>query len=271
MAITRGQLRRRIAGRLGDVQDLIATEDGSNTTLIDAIRLSGAIEQPKNRDIVFTSGPNQGVTRRVTGWDLVAGFVDFADVPDVTTTGDKAELYNFRGRGWRVEEYNDAINQALVDASDLARVRMGYAPDPYDAHTGLIPITNPDMTHLVTLSYEGYGGIYETVPHALNFRGEGWSYDPTIQSIDVRGGVIPGGAILRVQGFKRPDPLITDSDVTSINAEWLTVKACHVLCMAAISRDPSNYNEGMVYGQEAEQTRSCLRTRIPRGTVAVYP
>ena len=269
MAITRGQLRRRIAGRLGDVTDLIATENSTTQKFIDTIRLSGAIEVPKNRDIVFTGGHNTNTVRRVTTSDMTAGFVEFAAVGVNTEIGDTAEMYNFRGRGWRVEEYNDAISQAISDSWPLYREVFGYAPADFDISTGLIDINNASLTHITTLSYIDTDGFAQTVPNGLLFRGQGWSYDSTLQAIDVRGCVIPNGADLRIYGYTRPDTLSEDTDVTRINAEWLTMRACQILCMAAIDRDQANYNLGMVYGQQADALKTSIRTRIPRGTVAV--
>ena len=270
MAITRGQLRRRIAGRLGDVTDLIATENSTTQKFIDTIRLSGAIEVPKNRDIVFTGGHNTNTVRRVTTSDMTAGFVEFAAVGVNTEIGDTAEMYNFRGRGWRVEEYNDAINQAISDSWPLYREVYGLSGGNFDASTGLISITDPLLTHITTVSYIDSAGYAQTVSNALLFRGQGWSYDPMLQRIDVRGcGEIPNGSAVRIYGFSRPDTLAADEDVTRINPEWLTMRACQILCMAAIDRDQANYNLGMVYGQQADALKTSIRTRIPRGTVLV--
>ena len=270
MAITRGQLRRRIAGRLGDVTDLIATDNGTTTRLIDTIRLSGSIEAPKNREIVFTSGLNAGTVRRVTTYDMTAGHVDFAAVGVNTEIDDTAEMYNFRGRGWRVPEYNDAINQAISDSWPLFRQRYVYTPLlDFDSATGLVDLSGSDLTHVSNLLWQDQDGHFQIVPFALSPYGQGWSYDAGILRVVVRGDYVPNGSTMRVDGFKQPSPLDDDEDSTRINPEWLTMRACQILCMAGIDRDQANYNLGMVYGQQADALKTSIRTRIPRGTVAV--
>jgi hypothetical protein len=123
MALTsRAQLRTRIASMLGDLTTLTATVAGSTTQFIDTRTLTSNMENPRNREFIFIrhGNPavftNDGLIRRITNSDLNAGWISFDALTAATAVGDVGEMYNFRGKGWLYDQYNNAINQAIAEA-----------------------------------------------------------------------------------------------------------------------------------------------------------
>lgn len=269
--ISRGVLRRMIGNSLGDVTELSATANGSTTTFIDTVHLSQAVENPLNRGIVFTSGGvNVGAERRVTAYDFSTGTITFAALSSGTSQGDICEMYNFRGRGWTIPELHRAIAQAIEYSWPL--YREPYSANVaavFDSTTGLMTIP-ATFTHVYAIQYQDTDDTWRQVPSAVTHYGQGWTVNISSGVIDVRGmNIIPNGATVRLEGFKKPTAPATETATTTINAQWLVNKACAILCMGGTDRDPANYNLGQIFDQKAERTKSSIRTRLPSGTVAV--
>jgi hypothetical protein len=269
VSTTRGALRRMIGNTLGDVTVLTATADGTTTRLNDTVRLSGSIEIPLNRGLIFTSGANIGIERRVTTSDMSVGYVDFAAVTAATATGDTAEMYNFRGRGWRIPELHDALNDAMLYASPPYWEPYSVAVAAvFNSTTGLLTI--PATIQLVyAIQYQDADTFWHPVPSASSRYGQGWTVNLQSGVIDVRGTSIPNGAAVRLEGFKKPTALTIETSTTNINPQWLVNKACAILCMGGVERDSANYNLGQIFDQKAERGKSALHTRLPSGTVRV--
>jgi hypothetical protein len=270
MATTRGELRRMIGNTLGDVTELTATALGTTTKLIDAVTFSGAVESPLNRDIIFTSGTNANLIRRVLTYDASGTFITFAAVTAAVAAADTAEMYNFRGRGWRIPEVHRALNQAVEYSWPLYREPYSVSVAAvFDSSTGLLTIP-ATLTHVYGLQYQDTDLTWRPVPSAVTRYGQGWTVNLQSGVIDVRGvSTIPNGATVRLEGFKKPTALTTDASTTAINPEWLVSKTCAILCMGGVERDPANYNLGQIHDQKAERIKSAIRTRLPSGTVAV--
>ena len=274
MSITRRALRTKVATRLGDITQLEATADGTTTSFIDTIRLSGQIEGPGNRDIIFTTAPNVGVSRRITSYNLSSGTLNFAAITGPPIAESTAEIYNFRGRGWRLEEYNNAIMQAQQGAFPLFKLKVWTTmADTFDAMSGTIDFSGElppfgVFNYISGVLWVDQAGIWQPIPNAMTSRGQGWSYDGSTGLIDIRGGTVPNGSTMQIVGYGQEYPLDGDSVETAINEEWIINRTCQILCMGATDRDAANYNLGMVYGQNADRLKASIRTRLPSGTVS---
>ena len=264
MSITRQLLRQYMGRQVGDLTSLTATANGSTTTFVDTTSLVSAVETAKGRDIIFTSTPNLGIIRRITAADMTTGTLTFAAVTS-TVAGNTAELYNFRGKGWRVEEYHDAINRAIASA-----FRPYYQPfnaviaAVFDDATGDLTVP-AGITHVEDLEFEDPNGIWQTVPQAGGRGQSGWwadQYANTINVRDWRFTSLMDGQNLRLIGWTRPTLMTAETSVTYIDQEWLISKASSLLCLSALDRDRENYNRGMVFQQEADRNEGALRTRM---------
>jgi hypothetical protein len=290
MALTsRAQLRTRIASMLGDLTTLTATVAGSTTQFIDTRTLTSNMENPRNREFIFIrhGNPavftNDGLIRRITNSDLNAGWISFDALTAATAVGDVGEMYNFRGKGWLYDQYNNAINQAIAEAYPL--FKQEYAE----------PVIGWSTTGHTLVVPEGYEYVYAVeyteddfvswtpVPPATNPWTSGWGL-----SANSQGGSDPKITIndpiyytplfatdlindtVRMRGYGPPQPLDADGDETSINPEWLCNKAASILCFSALDRDQGNAYRAQRFDQMAERHLSSIRTRMPGSTKRVY-
>jgi hypothetical protein len=268
MSTTLLELTKRVGGMLGDMTALTADVVGNTTVFNDTQALTINMEAPRNRDILFSyqvSGTgNLGVVRRVTNFDMNAGWVSFDAIPEATAVGDKAELYNFRGKGWRVTEYWSAINQAIQEAFPLYKQPYNAAvASTFDITTGNITIPTT-ITHVAEIEYENTAGTWYRVPRSRRRGQSGWWVDDYAGTINVRDNnytALMNGRSVRLIGATKPTPLTLGTDITYIDPEWLCARAASILCMSALDRDQGNYARGNYFQGQANANLSAIRTR----------
>jgi len=260
---------------LGDVTPLTATVSGTTTTFIDTITLSSGVEHPKNRDIVITNGhlSNEGLVRRITGADLNSGSLTFDALPQATAADDTAELYNFRGKGFRVSEYNSAINQAIAESFPLYKSSNSdlLSPDPYDTSDAPHILTGIGLTHMYSVGYTNSLGTFVTIPKAQGFGRSGWWVDHSRLYInDTRYTSIIQGESVVVQGYSRAQQVDDDTtDLILVPNEWLVFRTASILCMSAVDRDQGNFARAQTFQRQADMCQTSIRTRMPSTTVLI--
>ena len=274
LTTTRAELRRRIGRRLSDVTALTATANGNTTTFVDTIKLATSIENAKGREIVFTSGTNAGLVRRITDANMTTGTLTFAAVTASTAAGDTAEIYNFRLKGWPVDEYNDAINDAIDTAWPLFGTRVSVnASATFDSDSATIDVP-AGIDQLESLTYSDSDGILHEITQAPTRFDAGWSVAADGTTIHVRGRrwlCNLDGMSVQLHGYARSARLDADTDDTDIPPEWLVYSACEILCMSAVERDSNNYNRGLLFREKADKARESIRTRRKGRPVMVTP
>ena len=264
LATTRAEIRRRIGYMLNDVVELTATATGTASTFIDAIRVGTNIERPTGRDIVFTSGTNIGLVRRVTISDTSTGTLTFSPVTAATAVADTAEMYNFRLKGWRVDEYNKFINMAIDEAWPLHATKATVsAAATFSGTTTLIDVPS-GIDQLESVEYSDSDSLWQEIPQAPNRYGVGWSVEADGSDVAVRGWNwrnVADGQSVRLVGYTRATVLSADTTETSIPPEWLCYRAASMMCIAAAERSPNNYNLGLLFREEADKLKNTIRTR----------
>ena len=271
---TRAQIRRTVGTMLGDVTALSANANGTTTTFIDTVNLSGNIENPYNRDIIFrnsTAVDNDARIRRITHSDLLAGWVAFEALSYATYVDDQAEMYNFRGKGWRVVEYNEAINQAIREANVL-----GPAPDTAtllasDIDGNVATISTTGLTSVYSVQYL-QGESWIEVSSANRQTGYEWWTDGGVRLVlngytNVLNGLDDNE--LKIYGHAPRSEFDDDADSISINMEWMTNKVAEILCASALDRDQGNFARAQMFGRKASMTESAIRTRKPGSSRSV--
>ena len=275
----RSEIRRMVGNLLGDVTWLQATATGTTTTFVDTIRLSSNIESPFNRDLVYTAQNAAliGTVRRVTGADLLAGWISFDAMSAASTLGDTVELYNFRGKGWRIDEYNSAINQAIREAANnLYREPVTYPVEVDDIESDNIHLSAnySELTHIVSIEAFNSGTLWNTIKPASKQNGYGWWADGG-QNISIEGysSTLSGAGAgdLYIKGFKAPTELGVDTAETYIPVEWLSLKTAEILCASALDRDQGNFARAQMFARKADMALPSIRTRIPGSTRRVTP
>ena len=127
---TRVQLRQHIGRSLGAMYSSTATGSGSTTTLVDNSLVLGGADNQNGKWIVFTSGNNNGLIRRVTDSSISSNITTLTFMPAATASTASADTYELWSWSYDPASINDFINQSVMSAT-------GWVYDP---------ITNPDIT-----------------------------------------------------------------------------------------------------------------------------
>lgn len=227
--LTRGELRQMIARQLGDYLRGEATHDGEPNAMRADRDFQREVNFFKGMQIVCVSGPdlNVGKTATVQGSDPVSKTITFApSFPVATQVGDIVELFNMRGMGWTLEQYNAAINGAIAQAGeDHATVPYQTAAEErFNRRDPVIEIPAP-LIYFEGLDLLDRQGVWRSVqPRYL------W-VDRFAHTVEIKGRQrdISEGQAIRIRGHARPQPLEHDEDRTSIQSEWLVIEASAIL------------------------------------------
>jgi hypothetical protein len=147
---TREQIRRSIAANLDQPPSSSATGTGSSTTIVDASTLGGDDEY-NGGWIVFTSGANDGVIRRVTDYTSSTGTFTFNPAANSTSSDDTYEYWRSEFPPDRIHEFiNQAITQrtsrGLVIDEDISN--HGHIRDSrHDIPSAMVAVSQVDYRH----------------------------------------------------------------------------------------------------------------------------
>src|SRR5690606_6049314 len=117
MSITRKDLRRMALAAAGNTHALTATANGTTPASVDATNRVGDSGRYAGRYALFTSGPNAGQVRYVSGYNGSTHTLTFQSaLPNSTATGNELELTNAYGIGVTFEMVHNAINWTIRSA-----------------------------------------------------------------------------------------------------------------------------------------------------------
>ena len=222
---TRQAIRRQIARDLGDFYLITATEFGTESSIISEQDLAREYGHFVAMQVVpvFGTEANLYQTGTVTVSSQQNRSVSFVPpLPAATAPGDVFEMYNLHGTGWTYEQYNAAINAAIVRAGE-EHGTIDYAadiPGYFDQSNPYIAIPD-EFTHVYGLQYiDQYGRRTRIQPTGLTIDKYGremvlndkWAYKAH-------------GRALRMLGMRMPGTLETDDARTDMGTEWIVVEA----------------------------------------------
>ena len=147
---TREQIRRSIAANLDQPPASSATGTGSSTTIVDA-STTGGDDEYNGGWIVFTSGANDGVIRRVTDYTSSTGTFTFKPAANSTSSDDTYEYWRSEFPPDRIHEFiNQAITQrtsrGLVIDEDISN--HGHIRDSrHDIPSAMVAVSQVDYRH----------------------------------------------------------------------------------------------------------------------------
>jgi hypothetical protein len=209
--------------------------------------------------------------RVVQGSSLAArSLTFFEDLPAITAAGDDVELYNERGTGWSVSEYNDVINQVVIDAPNTyAHATLDIVGD-FDRDSPEVAIP-ASLVYVTGLLYEDSEERWNTVERANRSNGEGWVVDHGNLLLRVGGRVRSSldGRSLRVTGLTRPSAMTTDASTTTADPAWVVAQCCFELMLSAIERNPDFERRSLLFAQEAERRRPLVGINLPINAIRV--
>lgn len=217
-------------------RDYIAGEvtaaTGNLNTVVDSMRLIYDSEYFRGCELTFTSGRNEGVSRRVTGSDMMSGTLQITpNLPYEAEVGDTFDLVNFRGIGHTRQEYINTINSLIRRLGDNALEPVNLflrSTISYDSPRQRVPEA---LTMVCAVEFLDYDGQWNRVRKATRPDQAGWwidlgsleiSFSPAWADVLV-------GKTVRITGMQEPPTLKHEDDRTNIDAEWLIESAAGIL------------------------------------------
>ena len=263
------QLITRLAHELNDGMTLAATTNGSTTTFVDAVNVNASRESYDGWEWFGTSSPNSDVIATVTGTS--GSTITISPAVSSTTTGSTALLVNKRGRGFRIQDYKRAINNAIQDFSGAALIPTVATISPvFSAADGYLSIP-ADLAEAYRIEYQNSEGRWREVRRAFPAGGDGWTAEAANAVLRIEGdpGLMADGYSVRIFGYKRQAQLSALTDTCSLDAGGVIARAAYLLCRSALDRDPRFAQMAILYRQDSEEAMNRPRTLRAPGTVAV--
>jgi hypothetical protein len=121
---TREQLRQHVGRTLGGLYVSSASSSGSTTTLLDNTLVLGGADNQIGKWIRFTSGDNDGQTRRVTDSSISSNITTHTFAPAATSVT-ASESYELWEGAYNPDDVDDFINQSIMSAT-------GWVYDPIE-------------------------------------------------------------------------------------------------------------------------------------------
>lgn len=150
---TREDIRRSIAANLDQAPASSATANGDTVTLVDANYIGGD-DEFNGGWLVFTSGTNDGLIRRVT--DYVSSTGTFTFKPAVTASTATNDTYEY----WR-SEYPPARIHEFINQAIIQRTPRGLVIDEDESNHGHVLDSRYDIpTEMVAVSAVDYRSNY---------------------------------------------------------------------------------------------------------------
>ena len=268
---TRLQLRRAIASQMGDLVQVVATRDGTEAMVVDSVNLEREYNAFNGMQIycVDAQAPeNIGHLATIASNNPDARSVNFnPELPQITKAGDIFDLYNYRDNGWRYDDYNRAINDAIMrGGEENARIPISTVLDePFNRAFNLIKIPEP-FTYFSGVDIIGRNGLPKRVPASH------YTVDKHTCEVTLKGRYIQEahGKRIRLRGDRSPDILRTDDDKTPIPTEWIVAEAIATLLQADVTHGVMQGGRDRVLNMQrsgADGRRSAIITTASPNTV----
>lgn len=280
---TRGELRQMIADELDDLRQFRCTVASTDANLFrDDERVIMENGTFANRECVAVSGVNRGSVRTVQSNRRDTRTLSFwTDWPHLFAVGDVLDAYNARGNGWRVEQYNRAINRVLSEAGAAGKFPLVEEvtdvldkADPY--------VTIPDeFMYLEGVEFkrprggrDALGGYEWVMIDPSNYAGgAGWFLDEGTSRVQIGGRwrLEAGGYNVRLIGRGSGGQLYEDGDETNIDTSYVVNAGVASLLRSGSHRQYNVERERMIgtYEDRAREFFKRVHTRLGPNTVKV--
>lgn len=251
-----GEIRAMLARQQRDYIKVIATQGSEGKLLYDEFNLVENTDHFRGAEVICKTGhfTNVGVKRKVETSRYETAHVQFTkDYPHPIAEGDVFEFFHFARTGFTIQEYDDAINDAIKNAWPQNREKMYVDPEYlYERDNG---IAIPDvLTHVHDIHFFA-GGRWYSVPPGRMLGDEGWVVDRARRRIHL-GGIYNWNAEnspVRIYGYGRPNVLTNDTDRTSTDIEWIMESASSTLITGML--DQATFPIGQARANRADQLR----------------
>ncbi len=248
----------------------------------DGIRLRATVDAPNLNRALFVDARNLAIDSiRTANWQAVVTKATTADnlwfrtriessTRETTTAvvnplfpayirgGDELDVFMHRGTGWRIEEYDAEINDAIAQLGrDHAQEANAVVVAPYDPYAATIPIPD-DWIGVYAIEYQfGNGSWQET--------NEGFDLDRAnrLIRVDRNDAFLLRDRPLRLWGKKPWPPLTEDANTTNVPLGYLRYSVASMLLQSGSHRQVEREveNKSLYWAQRAQEFLGQVGTR----------
>jgi hypothetical protein len=250
------EIRRMCARKNGDYRKLTARTTGSEGVIFDHMGLVENTDHFRGAELIFTSEPHLWEVRRSIGNSTNTFSLSFVPpLASPTITGETVDVFNFSRNGHSIQDYDDAINDAIRFGFPENRIEVKQVLD--DEFTG-DPFVVPDVfTHLYGVSFTDDSGYeYDLMNSRYPDSSSGWYYDAVSRTIKVGWGDNWGfrGGAITLYGYGREATMVHNTDVTYTDPEWIVEHVASILSMGQM--DQSTFPIGQAWMNRADSLRA---------------
>lgn len=270
MAVSLLDLRRDIGRQMNDLLTLTA-DSGSNNMLVDPVELTdfdGTFVGSQGVVVSAAVQQNLGKVVRVVGNSQSGTSISFTPpLPGPIMTGDEIDLHNLRGRGFRVQDYNQAIKSVIKQHGHRAPRPIDSSPIKFDIQNPFLEIPEEWVAvHGASVLIDGY--TYD-IHHGRYDGARGWRLDQTGKRIEISGSdrYAAEGLDVVLHGYRTHPDVNVDSDMIYLSPEFV---AKTVMSNLAQRRGDTHWNQWAAeWAQMAAGIRPATIPAWPPNTVMV--
>ncbi len=221
MAVTRRFIRQSVARMLSDFYEVTADASAQTNSVTDRLTLARETNFFNGMQAYFSDpdSPHYGTIATITRSDGPTRTAFFEPpLPTPVVEGETIELYNHKGRGTTIDQYNRAINDAIAIAADnhalVPLVIEGTDAYSYRQPRMEIP---PEFTSFAYVQFTDRSGMVHNIDN------RSMSVDLLTRTVTIpsSSGYRWNGLTPTFIGYQSPPLLYDDDDVTGIEVEWL--------------------------------------------------
>lgn len=265
------ELIKRTASRLGDAVLLEAT-GGSTTTFVDTLNIPPNSQELTRRQIMFTSGSNEGVARSISDTTQATSTLTFTALSFAISAGVTAFCVNAKAGGFTLLEYKEHINEAIGFLRGISRPAVVSSNLTVDssAPTLAIPTTMSEVYAVEWLNTDGI--TWRDLSGSSMRGGDGWWIDEANQVVILDPWMANQyhGMTVRLRGDGKHGELSTYTSTTRIHPGFLVPRAAYTLALMGVDRDIHGSRKQTVlqFEREYQAAMSLVRTRREPTSVA---
>lgn len=259
------ELRRQVADRFGDLLEVEATEATDSSHIKDTFAISATSDTLSGRELVVVSGGNVGHLARVSDTTHSTNTINIEPAaPGDFAVGDQIDVFNARSRGWRVREYNRAINAAIDAAFPLALVEFSADLDTeFNADAPSLDI--PEAFYAI----HDVSWLRDDTGEPVALRRHGWKVRDGKVWVSNYPTQYGHNHSIRIFGYGRFPRLQSDADTTTLSRNYIVPYAAYWLIISGSTREEGRGNLVMLFKDEMERARTVIRTQMKPGSIVV--
>jgi hypothetical protein len=229
---TRTEIRRAIGDKTGDMMVLTATEDSATVgTITDTVRLGARGDNAPSLINRILYVPTVGHEARTTGFQSNTRTLSFSPSLDAALVeGDEAELWSIADRIGDINTIHRMINTAITSVQDIVGEEFSDTSAIFNASDPYVTIPS-DMYEVGGIDWaDRRGRLREIRSDHVRLRGRNRQIE-----IRKRGMYYSHGKTITLWGYRRAQPMTSDTDETEVDMEWIVESVASLIALGAQS------------------------------------